>query len=442
MESPGRPPEPAPGREVPEPRPVPAELQSLFDRSAEARAWKQDLEARVEALGARDRQRQRWFDTVDARLRLLDRERQKFRALVTQSDASVLVLGTDQCVRWANQEAVRKFSAGGGSAALAGRRCDVVCAAQGRACAECPVGAVLEGRIVAHAEWRRETDGEMRNLYVTALPIHGPEGNVEEVLLTLQDLSDLTVLRRMERDLAEADRLASLGTMSAGIAHEFKNRLAPLRGMVQLLSQGGVEPSRVTRYAPLMIEELDRLAGLVRDVLDAARPQAARRRQHDLVELVRQLTSDFERECGAEIADRDLLVTFTFEGTGPAPVLVDGDQLRAVFQNVMKNALEASGRGGRITVGCALGEGRARTSVRDTGCGMEASVLARIHEPFFTTKGVRGTGLGMCIVKSLVEANGGELTVRSQPGRGTEVELSFELHAAGEPGAAPGERAA
>ncbi|HVP37784.1 MAG TPA: ATP-binding protein [Candidatus Saccharimonadales bacterium] len=528
-------------------------------------AWKLERDRALSAAAFRDRQRERWFKTVDAQLRLLDRERQKFHALVNRSDASVVVLGPDRIVRWVNPVALHTHTADGDSAALLGRPCRELCGAPEGSCAGCPVEDVLQGAPIAHREMQRELGGVLHDLYLTALPIRAPDGSVDEVLLTFQDLTglevlrrsearlrqlfersadailmvepaalrvvqanstahhllggaqqelvgrsladllaecelerlqvyvrqllagrspggmdlemtppagpllcnmcgarfdldgtevlmmefrDVTEVRRLERELANADRLAALGTMSAGIAHEFKNRLAPLRGLVQLLSQGAPDAARIARYGPMMLNELDRLARLVRDVLDAARPQTAHRERHDLVDLVRQFVAEFRLEFEEQIAARGLGVRGGEERVPPLPVRVDVDQLRAVFQNVLKNALEACRDGDEIHVACALSGLEAIATVRDTGAGMEPAVLDRIHEPFFSTKGAHGTGLGMCIVKSLVEANGGVLVLRSQPGQGTEVEMRFEaLAGSGElegwcwqaaPGGAPG----
>ncbi|MBI5836835.1 MAG: PAS domain-containing protein [Candidatus Eisenbacteria bacterium] len=491
---------------------------------------------------ATERQHQRRFRTMDAQLRLLDRERQKFQALVKRSDAAVMVLGSDLKIRWVNREMGRiHLGDARPESELHGSVCCDVCRQGNGSCTECPVRAALGGAPIAHGEFKRVINGVPRQLYVTAQPIRGPEGGVEEVLVTMQDLTgldilrrsearmrqlfdgsvdsilmvepstlrivlanatacrtlsagedlgalgldalfsvpelgrvrayldallagrpaggadfevraprgpilcnvvatpfdldgtevlmvqmrDVTAVRRLERELVHADRLASLGTMSAGIAHEFKNRLAPLRGLAQLVASGAGDPDRVERYVPRLLEELDRLARLVRDVLDAARPQEARRERCDLRSLVLGHVEEFRHECADALHAQGVRVLDSVEGERPEVVAVDAEQLRVVFQNLLKNALEACPEGGEIRVEVKAEGGRVTATVADTGCGMDARVRERILEPFFTTKGARGTGLGMCIVKSLVEANDGVLEIHSEPGRGTEISVTL-----------------
>lgn len=499
----------------------------------------------LDAAEARERDHDRWFKTVDIQLRVLDRERQKFRAVVNRGDASVMVMDREGRVVWVNSEMMRTHGEKRDPHSLHGKTCQEICGREGPPCEDCPVRRVQAGEPIAHQERRRELGGTTRDLYATALPIRAPEGHVDEVLVTIQDLTDLEILRRseeryrqlfegsadamlmvephqyrvlrsnktaqellgydseelaglslneihpdyemdrivphyraliegrqaggvdcevytssrerllcnvhgalfdldgiqvlmvelrdvttvrrLERELAQADRLASLGTMSAGIAHEFKNRLAPLKGLVQLVSMHTGEAERTAGYARMLLQEVDRLAALVRGVLDFARPQAGLPTAHDLAELTQVFGTEFAKEFQEELDRREVTVEVAADSSERMPVSLDADQVRRIFQNLLKNALEASGPGDRIRIRAFVRAGRGFVVIEDTGCGMDPTALTRVFDPFFSTKGSGGTGLGMCIVKSLVQSNGGRLDLRSRPGEGTCVELTFDL---------------
>ena len=534
----------------------PGEDARAGDRAALAQlllpliSWKAGKDHALLTADARARHHDRWFKTVDAQLRVLDRERQKFLAMVNRGDASVMVLGPDAAVRWVNPEMNRTHGDPEDSRSLVGKRCQDFCGHGPGACPDCPVQRVLRGDSIAHQERRHESGGAVRELYVTALPIRSPEGAVDEVLVTLQDLTDLEVLRRsearhrqlfersadailmvepgtlrivlangtaqailgypeeeligrslrdlhpreelhriephyeamgegrhaggvdaevftaagerlicnvcgalfdldgsqvlmielrdvttvrrLERELAHADRLASLGTMSAGIAHEFKNRLSPIRGLTQLLAGQGGCPERTGEYCVMLLREVDRLTTLVREVLDFARPQAARPAPHDLAAVARTVTEEFRREYAASLSDNRIEVRLEVPAGLALPVSLDGEQIRRVFQNIFKNALEACPPDRAIEVRVRRAGSWAFVTVADNGCGIEPAALRRVFDPFFSTKGSGGTGLGMPIVKSLIESNGGTIDMRSREGEGTEVELGFEMVGRGE----------
>jgi PAS domain S-box-containing protein len=247
--------------------------------------------------------------------------------------------------------------------------------------------------------------------------------------LILVEFRDVTRLRELQAELARSDHLITLGTMNAGIAHEFKNRLAPLRAFAQLITLDRMPLDRVMNHAPLIIEEIDRLTGLVRDILDYARPQEPRREPQDLTTLAGTLCQETAWEFARDLDEHGVTLAIELDPEDGCPVLVDPVQLRRIFTNLFKNSLEAlaerAGGPRKLTV-AVIRRGRGIVlSVEDTGCGIREDHLTRIFDPFFTTKGSRGTGLGMCITRSLIEANGGEITVESCPGRGTRSEVSF-----------------
>jgi two-component system sensor histidine kinase PilS (NtrC family) len=232
------------------------------------------------------------------------------------------------------------------------------------------------------------------------------------LLVVFQDLTDL---RRAEQELRRADRMAELGALSAQLAHEIRNPLAAMRGSAQLLSPGA-DPD-TERLVGILTREADRLGDLVSDFLAFARPPTPVLRPCDLDELVRQtieLLSSDPLASGVEIEVE----------RGGLRAEVDPDQMRQVLLNLLRNALAAAGKGGRVRTFFSRVDGQVRIHVWDSGGSIATADLPRIFEPFFT-KRTGGTGLGLSTVHSIVRAHGGQIEVSSSPGEGTEFVVGF-----------------
>jgi len=249
----------------------------------------------------------------------------------------------------------------------------------------------------------------------------------------LLEFRDVTSLRELQVELARADHLIALGTMNAGIAHEFKNRLAPLRMFAQLLATNRYDPERILAHAPLILREVDRLSTLVRDVLDYARPQVPHPGREDLAHMLKELTRECRKDYEPSIETAHIQVEFGAERDLPV-VWIDGGQVRRAFINLFKNGLEAlENHGGErmLRIDVTRDGSDVLLAITDSGPGIHPDALGRIFDPFYTTKGPRGTGLGMSITRSLIEANGGAIRVDSLVSRGTRVEVRFPGFPAG-----------
>jgi two-component system sensor histidine kinase PilS (NtrC family) len=238
-------------------------------------------------------------------------------------------------------------------------------------------------------------------------------GQVDGGVLIFQDLTHVT---RIEDELHRSERLAAVGQLAAGLAHEIRNPLASLSGSIELLAAElpSKDPS-ARRLAAIVGRETERLNRLVSDFLRYARPGPARRETlwlRELLEELEELVAQREA-CGVGL-----------ELDVPADLAVcgDPDQLRQVLWNLVLNALQAEPQGPvRVCVGLVAGEpGGVEISVEDNGAGIPPDQLGRIFEPFFTTK-ARGTGLGLATVHRVAEAHGGSASVRSEVGKGTRV---------------------
>ncbi len=230
-------------------------------------------------------------------------------------------------------------------------------------------------------------------------------------------------LERAQQRLIQGERLAALGELSAVVAHEVRNPLGVIFNSLGSLRR----LLRPTGDAKLLLdivgEEADRLNRIVGDLLDFARPSTPDLRPEPLDRVVDEavLAALAQRPVGIELA-REV-------DPSVPPVPMDARLVRQAVLNLAVNAVQAMPRGGRITVRTRRDGAAAVLEIEDTGAGIAEEVKARIFEPFFTTK-ASGTGLGLAVVKRIVDGHGGRIAVRSQPGAGTVFALSFPLSAA------------
>jgi len=228
--------------------------------------------------------------------------------------------------------------------------------------------------------------------------------------------------REMETTLAQQGKMASLGVLSSGVAHEINNPLGVILGYAAYLEGKMSEDDPGYKYIHEIKRESKRCKKIVQDLLSYARTPKPTLEKTDLNGLLAQIV-DF----AANHTDmHNVKVTREFAPDLPQ-VMLDGDQMRQVAINLILNAGAAMVNGGMLTVSTAQEDDMAVISFRDNGSGISAENLEKIFEPFFTTK-ERGTGLGLAITRQIVEQHHGQITIASQPGEGTTVtvRLPFE----------------
>jgi len=227
-------------------------------------------------------------------------------------------------------------------------------------------------------------------------------------------LRDLSELRHLRREVERSQRLAAVGSLAAGVAHEIRNPLSSLKGFATYFRQRyGSVPDDV-KMADIMIREVDRLNRVITELLEFSRPMALKKEETDAAGLVRRALDTIERQA----AEKGIAVRAELP-PGLAAVPIDADRVTQVLLNLFLNALAAMERGGVLSVGLALQEGRTlRITVGDSGAGIRREDLGRVFDPYFTTK-ASGTGLGLAVVHRIVEAHGGEIRLESEPGKGT-----------------------
>jgi two-component system sensor histidine kinase PilS (NtrC family) len=224
----------------------------------------------------------------------------------------------------------------------------------------------------------------------------------------------------MEARMRAADRLASLGRMAANIAHEIRNPLAALSGAVEVMAAGTAEDTR-ERLGQIVLNETNRLNGIIREFLEYARPAPLNRTPVNVAETVDEVLVLLEHQvvAGTLKTVREFPPALTWA--------VDRQQFRQAVWNLCLNAVQAMPEGGELRVTMTVGAGRLVVRVNDSGEGIAGADLGQIFEPFFSTKS-GGTGLGLALVHRIVQDHGGEIDVQSRPGAGSTFTLTLPAH--------------
>jgi signal transduction histidine kinase len=227
-------------------------------------------------------------------------------------------------------------------------------------------------------------------------------------------------LRESFQHLSRADRLSSLGELSAGIAHEIKNPLASIKGSLEILAAEFPAGHPKREFVEIMEKELHQLNGIVTEFLDFARAPRPVRAPCDIREVIGSL----KVLCSKEAARHSVELLVSSPETLPE-LKLDAPQLQQALLNVVLNGIQAMPGGGRLDIAVTRSGGGVQIEIRDQGPGVPPDQRARIFDPFFTTK-ARGTGLGLPIAQKLIRAQGGEIGLREDhegPGAVFRIEL-------------------
>jgi len=330
------------------------------------------------------------------------------------------VMDSGRRITWANRVASEWFA---GAHELRGRTCCEVLHEPRQPCTFCPIEQEPRGSRPVHA--RRTIEGvDGRRVYgITATPVRDAQGNVSEVLHVLQDLSEQVEL---EEQVARAERLASLGQLAAGVAHEVGNPLTSMSSFLQILLERDQDEftSESLKKVYGQVQRIDRivrrLGNLARGPDATMGPVAVDRCLMSAVEVV---------EYDKRLSNVELLYALSKE---LPPVRANASQLQQVFINLLLNAMDAMEEGGELELGASERRGTGDRSrldgvvawVQDTGTGIPEEIIHRVMDPFVTTKDVgKGTGLGLAISYNIVQSYGGTIHIDSKPGEGTRVEV-------------------
>ncbi|WP_455377642.1 PAS domain S-box protein [Petrachloros mirabilis] len=262
--------------------------------------------------------------------------------------------------------------------------------------------------------------GEHRTAMVSVSPLHGADG---EILGVLGIARDMTETKKLEQHIRNSEKLASVGKLAAGVAHEINNPLAGILNCLYNMRKGALSPARQEEYWVLMEDGVRRVQKIVRQLLDFSQqhePEFSQTDINQIVDRVLGLTNHLFAPHG--------IVLETLLGPGLPSLMVDRHMIEQVLMNLVLNAVQAMKEGGVLTIRTSVAEGICRVDVIDTGSGIPPAVLPRIFDPFFTTKNEgEGTGLGLSVSLGIVERHGGKILVESEVGKGTTFTLCLPL---------------
>ncbi|MDM7916166.1 MAG: ATP-binding protein [Candidatus Eisenbacteria bacterium] len=348
---------------------------------------------------------------------LLESEREFPRLLLDALDSGILAVDTAGKLLFVNRRAQE----------LLGLNLEKV--------REKPIGEVVQVRFPARSGglWPPETAESLgremvvctadRELTVEArwLPVQRDESGLGGIL-SFEDITDSVGELEFQRRL---DRFASIGNLSAVIAHEIRNPLTGVRTTIQFVGSKMADPLR--RELEDVITELDRIEQFTTDLLQFARPKSLERVPGDVNQVIEKVLDT----PSAQLASSEIQVKKDLTPELPR-IPMDPDAMHQVLLNIIRNAIESMPEGGSLRVVTSSRRYRSRTAVEiaasDTGCGIPEEDLDRIFDPFFTTK-PSGTGLGLAISLQLVQEQGGRITVRNRSQGGVTFRLSFPVPA-------------
>lgn len=261
-----------------------------------------------------------------------------------------------------------------------------------------------------------DNKGVTRTLNLHSLPVVESDGAPSGVMLLIQDLSQV---KSLEEELRRSERMAALGKMAAGVAHELRNPLSSIKGLAILLKSRFQEKSQDQKTADILVQEVERLNRSIGELLDYARPQKLVKEAVRPEELVQKAVSLIRMDAESV----GVSVEFTADTKMPL-VLADQDKLNQVFLNLFLNSIQAMEAGGRLAIRLATEGRNVLFTVTDTGCGVSKDDLPRVFDPYFTTK-PEGTGLGLALSLKLVEEHGGAMSFASEPDGGATVVVAL-----------------
>jgi len=263
-------------------------------------------------------------------------------------------------------------------------------------------------------------DGSPLPLGITTSVIRDRHGRTEGVIASFADMTDLD---RVRRELRRQDRLAAIGRLAAGLAHEIRNPVASIRGAIEEMKNSMNDPATMRTLADIAVRESDHLNAIVTGFLDYARGAPRNVGPLDFREALEEVLVLLQRDSDGK-HNIELTVAPHSE------LIVEGDhaQLKQAFMNIGKNAMEAMLDGGTLSIVAEnSGDGTVAVTFTDTGQGLNDEDLATVFEPFFTTK-PHGVGMGLAVVHRIVTSHHGTIHIDSTPGEGTSIRVTFPSH--------------
>ena len=335
----------------------------------------------------------------------LQRERDFNQKILNATQSMILVLDTAGLISYANR---RCYEAGYKQEEIIGRRLvDLVEAGQ-REEFDSALETTAHGQQVENLELRaKRSDGTTGHFSISLSPMRDEQNAVNSVVVVMTDITDAALL---QAKLAHAERMATIGRLVAGVAHEVNNPLAAILGFTDLLLENKEMPATAREDLQIILHETQRTKDIVQDLLSFARQRPVKRELVQISAVLRQTT----KLRNYDFVSHGVVVSEDYDDNLPA-IFGDAQQLQQVFLNLLNNAydaIEESGRRGQICLKTSHANHWIEISIADNGTGI--GDVERIFDPFYTTKQTgKGTGLGLSICYGIVRAHGGEIQCRN-----------------------------
>jgi two-component system cell cycle sensor histidine kinase/response regulator CckA len=357
-------------------------------------------------------------------LRGLEEEAGKQRAfLASLADLApdeIYTLDTEHRFTWMNQRA--EEDSGFTRSVLLGQEFKVILTAESNDEALAAVACTLGGEEKQFEVRTICTDGRVRCMDAHTSPLWS-DGNITGAMVFM---SDITERKLAQERAAKSDKLRALGELAAGVAHNLNNSLTVIQGRAQLLLMRSKAEEGNKKNLEVITQAVSDCSQTLRRLLDFSRRDVTRNLA--TVDLSELITSSVEiaRPKWQSSAGRSA-IEVRIEAPSPVLVLGDSAELREVVINLIFNSVDAMSSGGVIEIGTCIEGNTGRFWISDTGPGIAPEVMARIFEPFYTTKGERGTGLGLSASHGIIESHGGDINATSELGKGTRFEVVMPL---------------
>ncbi|WP_052352984.1 PAS domain S-box protein [Neobacillus dielmonensis] len=240
---------------------------------------------------------------------------------------------------------------------------------------------------------------------------HPKTGELREIVSVSRDIQ---IRLETQEKVRKSEKLAVVGQMAAAVAHEIRNPLTPIKGFLQLFNS---EKKLNPEYLPIILDELQRVEGIISEFLSIAKPHSTKTAYIDVNNLLEQVIKLMQTE--ALMKNKNIYLY-----TNPEIPMIQGDphSLKQVFVNVIQNALDAIGERGQVEVRIIVEQAGILIEITDNGCGIPKERLSKLGEPFYSTK-EKGTGLGLMTSFRIIESHNGRITIDSEPGAGTNVSI-------------------
>ena len=342
--------------------------------------------------------------------------KQLIQAIISASPIATLALDMDANIRLWNPAAEKIF--GWHSDEVIGKKSPLVPKGE----KDITIPEIIEhGHIVNKEVQRMRKDGSIVYMALSTAPIQDENGQINGIMAAFMDITDK---KKTEEALLKTEKLSAVGQLAASVAHEIRNPLTSVKGFIQLLNNDKPFAEK-TPFLSIMLSEIDRMDAIIKDLLVLAKPQASHFtyfRVNELLSYVLQLLS-----TQASLYN----ITFIKDFTDQDDTLYgEENQLKQVFINLIKNAIEAMPEGGSVSLKTAVKDSEIVVTLADEGVGIPAHKLKTLGEPFYTTK-EEGTGLGLLSSFKIIENHHGSIDFISEVGIGTKITILFPKNSNG-----------